>query len=76
MKHFRHLTQEINLSLISNQSQALRFTELLSRALSFYKEEIMRPVFYLFVFHVFICRLAQLEPTTHTATRCQTVGQR
>lgn len=30
MKHFRHLTQEINLFLSSNQSQALIFTEILS----------------------------------------------
>lgn len=29
MKHFRHLTQEINLFLSSNQSQALVFTETL-----------------------------------------------
>lgn len=34
MKHFHHLTKEINHFLSSNQSQALKFTETLNRAFS------------------------------------------
>lgn len=60
MDHFRQLTQEINLFLSSNQSQALKIHEESSIVLSLFDHLLIR------WFAVFIRRLAQTPPTTQT----------
>lgn len=60
MDHFRQLTQEINLFLSSNQSQALKIHEESSIVLSLFDNLLIR------WFAVFIRRLAQTPPTTQT----------